>query len=638
MPKNACHTHDRRLRRRPLGILFRDKHRFNPATIKNLLLILLFLGLSFNSNCVSSFVVVKRTNTGGNRVSFSAKQNRRIENGRIRQQQRSEDRNTGSKQYMSQNIVNDENAHNNIPRITTLAATATADLQALGWQPIFSKQLDAINEKNDVNVNTKNDKDSNSSEEGSIQTSNNPLVPLRITEVRSKTIHAVGARDSVNGYDDDHDNSNDVRDWLIPVTPGQKIINENDEKVVVAGDWILVELQEANNNNNHKLSSSLSPPRIRRILNRKSVLKRRAPGRNIRKAQLIASNLDTVFVVSSCNQDFNVARLERYTTMVLEMENVRPVIVLTKRDLLQMDDTYDESNNDNDNDNDNISVDVDIDDEKFEGDDDDDDEFDDDEFDDDEDYDSSWLIDYYTEEATSIAGGSIPVVCLDARNRDEATTLLAPWLGPGQTVAFVGSSGVGKSTLANTLCGTEVAATGDIHTDSGQGRHTTTRRQLHFIRDHNNNHYQTEGGGDTTIDSISINCDYNYNGAILDTPGLRELQLVDATQGLEAVFADLVELSKSCKFRDCQHEGEPGCAIAAAVESEAVDADRVARWFKLVAEDRLNSSEVAEGRKERERKKNLKQKRKQRQHKTSIYTSTPRTGRDIRTQAKKKRN
>ncbi|OEU21514.1 GTPase EngC [Fragilariopsis cylindrus CCMP1102] len=364
--------------------------------------------------------------------------------------------------------------------------------------------------------------------------------------------------------------NNRYHERVIPITSGQKIINRNDETVVVAGDWILVEEVEEeeeqiydddNNNdaaddkssssssedeensssNNHNNNNTKSPPRIRQILTRHSVLKRRAPGRNIRKTQLIAANLDTVFIVSSCNQDFNVARLERFVAMVMETENVNPVIVLTKKDL-----------------------------------------------------------------ATAIAGGSVPVVCLNACDREDATSLLAPWLGPGQTVAFVGSSGVGKSTLANTLCGTVVAPVGDIHTDSGQGRHTTTRRQLHFIQ-----------GDEDDTDSATANDDgrqqnrYMYNnGAILDTPGLRELQLVDATQGIDIVFSDIVDLTRECKFRDCRHEGDPGCAITEAVENGAVDGDRVARWEKLVAENRLNSSEVAEGKKERERKKSLDQKTK----------------------------
>ena len=423
-----------------------------------------------------------------------------------------------------------------------------SDLRALGWDVHFANQLSIGTENNDQG-----------------------LIPVRVTELRSKSIHVVGP----NGID-----------HLIPVTQGQKIINENDEKVVVAGDWILVQ-EDDDENDNGETSRTL---RIRKVLNRRSVIKRKAPGRNIRKKQLIASNLNTVFVVSSCNQDFNVARLERYIAMVLETENVEPVVVLTKKDLV-----LDMGDMDMD--------DMDMDD-KEDFDDEDEDDFDEDDdmddFDPLDEYDegdaSSWLLDFYLGEAGAIAGGTIPVVCLDARNGTEASELLKPWLGEGQTVAFVGSSGVGKSTLVNSLCGFELVKTGDIHTDSGQGRHTTTRRQLHFLKPNNQD-----------------SC------AILDTPGLRELQLVDAAQGLGEVFKDLVDLAKQCKFNDCTHSGEPGCAIDSAVESGAIDADRVARWEKLVREDALKTKDVEEGRIERERKKNRKKK-------SSVAAKKPRRG------------
>jgi ribosome biogenesis GTPase len=477
---------------------------------------------------------------------------------------------------------------------TTLAATlattlASEDLKTLGWQPHFAKQLE---ERECDHLEYKD------------------LIPVRITEVRSKSIHVVGA----GGMD-----------HLIPITQGQKIINDNDEKVVVAGDWILVENTASETNDGNQIA--LQPPptlKIKKILCRRSVIKRKAPGRNTRKKQLIASNLDTVFVVSSCNQDFNVARLERYIAMVLETENVAPVIVLTKKDLLEMEINGDDIENEIDGEASmdiDMDIDLDIDMEK----------------DDEEDYgfegeqldaSSSWLLDYYLDEAGSIASGSIPVVCLDARNGDEAWVLLEPWLGEGQTVAFVGSSGVGKSTLVNSLCGVDLVKVGDIHTDSGQGRHTTTRRQLHFLNQNNNNSNDNSNGI-----RISSNDTCGRSCAILDTPGLRELQLVDAAQGLDEVFKDLVELSRSCRFNDCKHSGEPGCAIEAAVESGDIDVDRLARWEKLVAEDAANTKDVEESRIERERKKNRKAKTKSKQSKPSSRNSPE--GRDIRMQGRK---
>jgi ribosome biogenesis GTPase len=280
--------------------------------------------------------------------------------------------------------------------------------------------------------------------------------------------------------------------------------------------------------------------------------------------------LDTLFVVSSCNQDFNVARMERYIAMALEA-NVEPVIVLTKRDLCIDDDNIDIDIDEGDDSGGDIAIDA-IDDDDIDIDDDDDDS-------ESSSMSMQWLLDFYVKEASAIAGGTVPVVCLDARGVEPADQL-APWIQPGQTVAFLGSSGVGKSTLVNALCGSIVADTGAIHTDSGQGRHTTTRRQLHFL--------QSSQSSSNNANTSSSGC------AVLDTPGLRELQLIDASHGLTQVFGDFVDLAHQCRFNDCTHVGTPGCAIEAAVEEGSIDVDRLARWQKLVAEEALNSNDMAE--------------------------------------------
>ena len=290
--------------------------------------------------------------------------------------------------------------------------------------------------------------------------------PVRVVEVHRNGLHAVG----------------DGVDTVIPPGPDATV-----------GDWLLLDL--------------VHPPSSR-VLDRKSLIKRRAAGHD-RQTQAIAANVDTVFIVSSCNQDFNVARLERYIALAFEAE-VEPVIVLTKADLCETPDRY--------------------------------------------------------VEAAAAISEQVPVVVLDARG-EEPKSSLADWCRPGRTLAFLGSSGVGKSTLINALSGTQSIATQAIREDDAKGRHTTTSRQLHILPD---------------------GC------AVLDTPGMRELQLTDAGSGLADVFSDLHELAARCRFNDCRHETEPGCAVLAAVEAGKIDAARLARWQKLLAEDRHNTASLAE--------------------------------------------
>lgn len=261
------------------------------------------------------------------------------------------------------------------------------------------------------------------------------------------------------------------------------------------GDWLLLDRDL---------------PSASRLLERKSLIKRRAAGHD-RSIQLIAANIDTAFIVTSCNLDFNVARLERYIALAFDA-GVTPVILLTKSDLC--DDPAP-----------------------------------------------------YVEQAQAISR-QVTVLTLNARS-DEPLSKLAPWCKPGQTVAFLGSSGVGKSTLTNALSGTESAATQGIREDDAKGRHTTSHRQLHILPD---------------------GC------AVLDTPGVRELQLTDAEAGVAEVFSDLDELSAQCRFNNCQHVSEPGCAVLAALESGDIDEARIARWQKLRAEDQHNTASLAERR------------------------------------------
>lgn len=292
--------------------------------------------------------------------------------------------------------------------------------------------------------------------------------PVRVVEVHRNGLHVLG----------------DGTDQTIPPRSDATV-----------GDWLL--LDEVH------LASS-------RLLERKSLLKRRAPGTD-RQIQLIAANIDTAFIVSSCNQDFNIARLERYIALCFEAE-IEPVIVLTKSDLVT--DPAD-----------------------------------------------------FVRQAERVSD-LVPVVTLDARG-DEPVAKLADWCRAGRTVAFLGSSGVGKSTLTNALSGSDAIETRAIREDDAKGRHKTTRRQLHLV----------PGG-----------C------LVLDTPGMRELQLTDVAAGIDELFSDLNELAASCRFRDCLHQTEPGCAVQAAILQGQLDASRLQRWRKLKSEEAFNSSSLAERR------------------------------------------
>ncbi len=269
--------------------------------------------------------------------------------------------------------------------------------------------------------------------------------------------------------------------------------SEEDHPAV--GDWVLLDRR------------TLRPARL---LDRSSLFKRRTPGTGL-GIQLVAANVDTLFVVSSCNPDFNLARLERYLVLAREAE-VTPVVVLTKTDLAPDPESY-------------------------------------------------------ARQARALRPGLL-VETVDARD-PRSVACLATWCAKGQTVALLGSSGVGKSTLVNTLTGAGSIATGAIREDDAKGRHTTTARSMHRL-----------GAG----------------GWLLDTPGMRELQLADSAAAIEDVFGDISALARHCRFADCTHETEPGCAVLAAVAAQTLDPARLGRWRKLVAEDAHNTRSLAERR------------------------------------------
>lgn len=249
--------------------------------------------------------------------------------------------------------------------------------------------------------------------------------------------------------------------------------------------------------------------RVDTILDRQSLLKRGAAGEDNRE-QLIAANVTTLGIVSSCNADFNLRRIERYLVLASDA-GCLPLVILTKAD--QTDDP-----------------------------------------------------DHFVKQATHLSP-LVTAIAIDATDLSEINRL-NPWCRNGDTLALVGSSGVGKTTIRNGLTG-EDAATQGIREDDARGRHTTTARAL--VRTH-------------------------AGGWLIDTPGMRAVSLSDVAEGLGAVFADIEELSANCRFSDCAHDTEPGCAVQAAISDGSLDPDRLTRWRKLIAEDRHNSQSVAEAR------------------------------------------
>jgi ribosome biogenesis GTPase len=273
------------------------------------------------------------------------------------------------------------------------------------------------------------------------------------------------------------------------------------------GDWVLATTRKEE-----------SRATIHRVLNRKSKFSRKIAGKKTEE-QIVAANVDVVFIVSSLNSEFNLRRLERYVALAWE-SGAQPVIVLNKSDL-------------------------------------------------------SANPEELRREAEAAAIG-VPVILTSALRGDGigeiremmrsipekpvSAEIASEEMPVAKTAALLGSSGVGKSSLINAILGTQLLDTGEIRESDDRGRHTTTTRHL----------IVAPGGG-----------------VLIDTPGMRELQLWDASEGIDQAFGEIADLAANCKFRDCKHVNEPGCAVRVAVESGDLDAQRLESFHKLGREEKF---------------------------------------------------
>jgi ribosome biogenesis GTPase / thiamine phosphate phosphatase len=353
-------------------------------------------------------------------------------------------------------------------------------LKSLGWHPLFDAYFNEM-------VHTL------SSRKDPLQDPSQHLLPARVMAAFQGLYRVAflpsGSTDTSTYHASDHPPV--FTEGLAELTGRFRHHTHNSLDYPAVGDWVLLEPGDVNTN-----------ARIHGVLPRRSAFTRTQAGTQ-HAAQVVAANVDTLFVVTSLNQDLNLRRLERYLTLAWESQ-AEPVILLNKAE------THPHTNGED--------------------------------------------VERLKEALAALESIALgcSVVPLSALYQ-QGLSQLSPWLKIGKTVALIGSSGVGKSTLLNALMGEEAMDTGGIREDDSKGKHTTTHREIFRLP----------------------------QGALLmDTPGMRELRLHDSAEGLSQSFQDIEALIGQCRYRNCSHTADAGCALQAAVQAGILTEGRVSSYLK----------------------------------------------------------